>query len=342
MDEEQQTPATEPTFDFANPTEALTLDSGAAVLAQSMRAERDRAPDGRFKGAEKAETEADPENKVVDLKTGKPPEKAEEPAKAEADEDEDLEFEFPPEEDGKEPVRRKLSELVEGYDKASVLEKEVTELRSRANEVPVEYATGLEETVKARAQYMRSLEYVSKLFNPVAPNVAMLDPNHPNYDPDGYRAAYQAFEQSKKATEQIRADYETAAKEQREQQGVLLKAHLAKEQAALYKAWPEAKNPEVAKKVREDVARHYGFTDQEIGATTDHRMFLVLRDALELRASKAKQAEAVKVVRQKPKLVKGAARTTTDSKATGRSTAMRSLAQTGNARDAAAALKGLI
>lgn len=341
MDEE--TKGQEPTFDFAAPTEALSLDKGAQILSESMKAERERTPNGQFaKKPDQGEPSPDPDNKVVDLKTGKPPEKAvEEPAKPEAEEDEDLEFEFPAEE-GKEPTRRKLSELVAGFDKATALEKEVEDLRTKATEVPAEYATGLEEVVKARAQYMRGLEYVSKLFSPQAPNVAMLDPNNPSYDPDAYRAAYQAFEQSKKAVEQIRTEFETASKEQREQQAVLLRAHLAKEAAALYKAWPEAKNPEVAKKVREDVKRHYGFSEQEIEATTDHRMFLVLRDALELRASKAKQAEAVKVVRQKPKLVKGAARTTTDTKAAGRSQAMAKLAQTGSIHDAVKAVKGLI
>lgn len=342
MDEETQ--GTEPSFDFAAPTEALSLDKGAQILTESLKAERERTPNGQFaKKTDQGEISEDPDNKVVDLKTGKPPEKAvEEPAKSEAEEDEDLEFEFPPEEEGKEPTRRKLSELVAGFDKATALEKENEELRTKATEVPAEYATGLEEVVKARAQYMRGLEYVSKLFQPQAPNVAMLDPNNPSYDPDAYRAAYQAFEQSKKAVEQIRTEYETASKEQKEQQAVLLKAHLAKEAAALYKAWPEAKNPELAKKVREDVKRHYGFSEQEIEATTDHRMFLVLRDALELRASKAKQAEAVKVVRQKPKLVKGAARTTTDTKAAGRSQAMAKLAQTGSIHDAVKAVKGLI
>jgi len=335
----------EPAFDFAEPPSALTMDSGAALLANSMRAEREREPSGKFKAAEKPAVSDDPENKVVDLKTGKPPAEAkveDDPAKAAADDDEDLEFEFPPEAEGKDPTRRKLSELVEGYEKAAKLETELETLRSESAHVPAEYKTAVLETVQARGQYLKGLEFVSKLFNPQPPSTAMLDESHPSYDPAAYRMAYQQFEQTKAAIADIAKQHETLTKEQTEQNAALMKAHLAGEREALYKAWPEAKSPETVKKVTEVLRKDYGFTPEEIAATTDHRMFLVIRDALEFRASKAKQAEAVKVVRQKPKLVKGAARITTDSKAAGRSQAMAKLSQTGSIHDAVKAVKGLI
>lgn len=119
-------------------------------------------------------------------------------------------------------------------------------------------------------------------------------------------------------------------------------AYLSGEREQLYKAWPEVKTPETARKISADLKQNYGFSDQEIVNTTDHRMWLVVRDALEFRASKAKQAEAVKVVRGKPKLVKGAARSSTDSKAAGRSQAMAKLSQTGSIHDAVQAVKGQI
>jgi hypothetical protein len=334
----------EPAFDFANPTEALSLDRGAQILGDSLADDvpkgREREPNGRFKGAEKP---AEDENKVVDLKTGKPPEKPEAQqgqAKAEA-EDEDPEFEFEPEAEGKEPVRRKLSELVTGFERAATLEKEIETLRSQASQVPAEYATGLQQIVEDRGRYLQSLEYVSKLFNPSEPDPNLANPNHPNYDPQAYWAAKEAHDRSKAAIEQIRKEYEAESAKQAEQSKVLMSAYLAREREALFKAWPEAKSPETAKKVSETLKSVYGFTDQEIANTSDHRMFLVIKDALEFRASKAKGAEAVKVVRKLPKLVKGAARSTTDSKAAGRSRAMDRLAQTGSIHDAVEAVKGL-
>lgn len=314
MDENQQT-NDEPAFDFANPTEALTLDKGAQILGDSLKDDepkgRDREPNGRFKGAEKATEGQD--DKVVELKTGKPP-VAEEPVKAEA-EDDDPEFEFEPEAEGQEPVRRKLSELVSAFEKAQTLEKEVEELRTRSSEVPAEYTAAVQEILPKSAAYAKGLELISKLFNPTPPNQNLANPNHPDYDPQAYWQQQQAFEQNKQAIEKIKAEHEALTKEQAQHQQAAMNAYLAREQQALYKAWPEAKSPEVAKKVHETLKSTYGFTEQEINGTTDHRMFLVIRDAMEFRASKAKEAEHVKVVRKLPKLVKGAARSSTDSKA---------------------------
>jgi hypothetical protein len=350
-DETENSSGAEMAFDFDNPTEALSLDKAAQILGDSLKDDapkgREREPNGQFA---KRERQADDENKVVSLRPGQTDkaaldQKTEDPApdaaKAEA-EDEDPEFEFEPEAEGKEPVRRKLSELVEAYEKASTLEKEIETLRSQAGQVPEEYTTGLQETLQARATYIKGLEFVSKLFNPQPPNVAMLDQNSASYDPDGYRSAYQAYEQAKAAVERIRSEHEQLVKDQEAEQSALMKAHLAKEAAALHKAWPEIRSPEVAKQVAETLKRDYGFTDQEIAATSDHRMFLVIRDAMAFRASKAKEAEAVKVVRKLPKLVKGAARSTTDSKAAGRSQAMARLAESGSIHDAVKAIEGLI
>lgn len=326
----------EPAFDFAAPTEALSLDRGAQILGDSLREKPDnREPNGRFKGTEKP-VEEDP--KVVDLKTGKPP-VAEE--KVEAD-DEDPEFEFEPEAEGKEPTRRKLSELVTGYEKAATLEKEIETLRSQTSNMPVEVTTAVQQAVQERGRYLESLQYVAKLFNPVEPDPTLANPNHPNYNPETYWAAKEAHDRSKAAVEQIQKEYQTEKAKQDEQTQALLNAYMAREREALFKAWPEVRTQETAKKVSEALKSVYGFTDQEIKNTTDHRMFMVIKDALEFRASKAKEAEAVKVVRKLPKLVKGAARSTTDSKAAGRSQAMAKLAQTGSIHDAVGAIKGLI
>lgn len=325
-------------FDFAAPTEALTLDRGAQILANSMNPERERAPNGQFSAKRDKEAEADP--KVVDLKTGKPAQ-PDDAVKAEADEDEDPEFEIPGEE-GAEPVRRKLSELWDRFDKAADLEKEVETLREQSGRAPAEYTQGLQEVVAARSNYLQGLELVTRMLNPQPPPVQMLDPSHQAYDPDGYRTAYSQYELGRGAVERLRVEREALAKQQHLEQDTLVRAYLARERESLHKAWPEAKDPAIAAQFRTDLKKIYGFNDQEIEATTDHRMFLVVRDALKLRALEAKQAEAVKVVRQKPKLVKGAARTTTDPKAAGRSTAMRSLAQSGSVNDAVQALKGLI
>jgi hypothetical protein len=105
--------------------------------------------------------------KVVDLKTGKPAEakKAEEPAV----EDEDLEFELPADKDGEQPKRLKLSQLYEGFEKASVLEKELEETKARFSTVPEEYQTQVRATMETRSKYMESLRVMENFINPRQP-----------------------------------------------------------------------------------------------------------------------------------------------------------------------------
>lgn len=322
----------------------FTMDNAAAAMSKALGGEEPaRAPDGKFapktpaETAEKAETEP---AKVVDLKTGKPAEVAK--AEAPAEDDEDLEFELPPEKEGEQAKRLKLSQLYEGYEKASKYETELEQLRTQAKTVPAEYQTQLQETMATRSKYLEGLSVIERMVNPQAPSLDMLNPSHQSYDPDGYYAGMQKFERDKQVLAAIRNDQAKLTKQQEAERETLTKAHVAREMEALHRAWPESKNPETLKKVAETLVKDYGFTNTEIEAIGDHRQLLVIRDALELRALKAKSADAAKVVRAKPKLVKGAARPTTNPNESARSNAMNALRQTGSMDAAAAALKGLI
>jgi hypothetical protein len=327
--------------ELAEPAQAFSVDSAAALLGKSMSsAEIARSSDGKFTSKtspETAETPVDDPAKVIDLKTGKPAEVA----KVEED-DEDLEFELPPEKEGEEAKRLKLSQLYEGYEKAAKLEAEIEQVRSQVKTVPAEYQTQIQETVQARAKYLEGLEMMERMVNPRQPSLDMMDPNSPKYDPDGYYAAARKFEQDRELIGAIRADRAKVSKAQEEQQSILAKAHVAREMESLNRAWPESKDPAALKRLADSLINDYGFSNEEIENISDHRQLLVVRDALELRALKAKQADAVKVVRAKPKLVKGAARSSTDPKATARSNAMSRLTATGSMDAAAEVIKGLL
>lgn len=329
-----------PMQELAEAAEPLSVDSAAALLTRSMEQERTpRDTNGQFAAKQAEELPAD--DKVVDLKTGKPPVEAKEAAPDEED-DEDLEFELPPEKKGAEPQKLKLSALYDGYTKAQALEKEIEQVRSQSKTVPAEYQTALQETIQTRAKYLHDIEIIKKAITPVRPTLNMLDPNSDKYDPDGYRFMAHKFDQDRAILGKIEADRVALQKQQDEQQDILNKAHSAREMEALHRAWPESKDPATLRNLAVSLVKDYGFTNDEIENIGDHRQLLVIRDALELRALKAKQADAVKVVRAKPKLVKGTARTTTDPKATARTNAMSRLQATGSMDAAAEFVKGLI
>ena len=78
-----------------------------------------------------------------------------------------------------------------------------------------------------------------------------------------------------------------------------------REQQKLLEMWPEVKEDAYANKVREDASKYYGYSGVEIDSVRDSRQYAVLKDALAYRAMKDAKETAVKVVKAKPKLVKG-------------------------------------
>jgi hypothetical protein len=313
--------------------------SEAAVLLSKLTAnERDRAPTGQFKAKEPAETVVESEEpaKVVDLK-GQPVETAEAPA----EDDEDLEFEFDAGEEGKEPVRRKLSELVEGYERAQKLEAEYNELKTKAQTVPDEFFKSIEENNKVRSAYAQKLDIVERLTKPTPPAISLVDPNSPDYDPERYHALARKYQDDTKLLQAVNAERERIQSEQTAEQQRMSQAIMAREWAKLEQAWPEFKAKETQDAYVKTL-RDYGFSDEEIKNNMDSRAFQIVRDAMKYRDLAAKKVETAKVARSKPKLVKGAARSTTNPANTARTNALSRLKETGSVEAAAAALKGLI
>jgi hypothetical protein len=336
-----------PNAEIAATNQALDVSNAAALLTRAQApapATPERGADGKFVARQpesNPEATEDPA-KVVDLKTGKPPatETSEKPAEQEPAAEEDDYFEFPAEKDGDAPRRVKLDDVLAAYEELPKTKAELENVRKSAPP-PADYVSALQETVQARSKYIQGLEQIAKITNPQDPPLTMLNPQHPHYDPDRYYALKSQFEAGKTQLAEINRLKEQAEQQQAQEQQVLVRAQIARERDAIEKAWPEFKQVDTRKSVADGLRKTYGFTDQEINGIADHRQLLVIRDALELRALKAKQAEAVKVVRQKPKLVKGAARTTTNPTAQNVGNAMTKLATSHSTADAVQALKAL-
>ena len=312
--------------------------ASAMASALSGRSAPDRSEDGRFASrAVEADLTAEAD-KVVDLKTGQPVKDA---AKDEPAEDEDVYWELPPDKDGEAPRRIKAEEVWQAYEDLPKVREELENARKSAP-VPMDYVQGLAETVRTRTDLLQGLQVITQMIRPSDPSIEMLNEMSDKYDPQGYFAAKQKADADRQIIAQLRERMRQEEAARKNERDILTKAAIAREQESLLKQWPEYSKLETRKQFRDDLVKAFGFSDGEVEGTADHRILLMARDALELRALKAKQAEAVKVVRQKPKLVKGAARTTTDPKAANRTAAMDRLASSGSMRDAAMALKGLI
>lgn len=273
---EQQTPAEGDT--------PLSMDNAAALMGKALNPGPDRGTNGQFQAKTPAEEAPKDDAKVVDLKTGKPAEAAK--TEAPAEEDDDPEFEIASEDEGKEPVRRKLSQLWEGFERAEKLSKELEEVKTSAQRIPAEYTTQLEETVKTRGDYIKGLEAIARMIQPQRPSLEMLNPNSDKYDPDSYYHLARKFDADTEHLRRARAGIEEENKRQLADTEVLTKAQSARELEKLKAAWPEFdKDQKVRQTVVKEMAETYGFTLDEINAISDHRHLLVVRDAMELRLS---------------------------------------------------------
>jgi len=310
-------------------------DDAAVVLLAKLSGKTDRAEDGRFKPREIPSDE-----KVVGL-DGKPVEAKAEEVKPEApaeDEDDDPELEMPGEE-GQEPRRLKLSEVWQGYEEGQKLKAEVETMREAVRQVPQQWTEALTQTVKTREVLVRDLERLAQIMSPTPPNEQLITPTSHLYDPEAYHAQLQKYREDVQIHQQLRQRTEKEQKRLADEARAIRDAQAMRSMQELARSWPEIKDA----KVQQEVAgfmKEAGFADSEIAEITDHRAYLIIRDAMAYRASQNKGKEVAKVVSQKPKIVKGSARTGSP-KAAQRSDAMARLRATGGTDAAVAALRAL-
>ena len=148
-----------------------------------------------------------------------------------------------------------------------------------------------------------------------------------------HQQAYQAFQQQK-ADDDQRKSGETQKQAQ---------ARIKREQEALVKALPILKDPVRGQEAWNTLVRgaseHYGFSAEEVNGLIDHRMPLVLRDALAYRRIKAAAPKVQEKVRQ-PAPVRPGKRAAPDARESqGRKVRSERLRNSGSFEDGVAALQ---
>lgn len=253
-----------------------------------------------------------------------------------ADDDEDW-LELPPEADGGEPIRHKVSEVWEGFQRAKDLEAELAKART-AQPMPADVQEQLQATMQERGRYANALRQFALMNQPKAPDLELLNEASASFNPTAYYKGVQAYNEGLQKQQQVAAELQRIHQLQAEQAEQLQEANFARERAKLLEVWPEMKDGATAQVVRSDLEKFYGIDGATLAEVIDSRFYAVAKDALAWRATQAKQAEAVKVVRAKPKLIHGGARTTSNNGKGPNSEAMAHLRKTGSIEAAMALL----
>ena len=246
---------------------------------------------------------------------------------------------MPPEKEGEAAARVKVADAVEGWRKAQALETELATVKATANPLPQEIEQELDALTTERGKFINALQDWQARNAPQPPNLALTDPNSPQYNPELFHAQVQNYQRQLGQQRDSQAQLQRLSERQELEEQALTNSRKTREIARLKETWPEVFTPEVGKQVRSDLDKYYGLDDKTIDSVLDSRFFAMAKDALRARAADAKQAEAVKAVKAKPRLVVSQARTKPANSA--RSDSFSRLQKTGTLDDAADALEGL-
>lgn len=220
--------------------------------------------------------------------------------------------------DGKEG-QAKLSELIKSYQLEGHLNKQNMEVQEQRKALEAERQK-VQQEAQQKFQILEdstrlALNHLTGEFNSI--DWAQLETS----DPARYALLRQKFADRHQQIQQNL--YQLQAERQRQQEGQLaeLSKRKAEELNALATKIPEWATEEGfsrgQKEVKEGLSSHYGYSDDEVSAvlyqgaplnTVDHRLYMIVRDALAYRKLQSSKPDVMKKVAKAPKVVKGGSR----------------------------------
>ena len=189
----------------------------------------------------------------------------------------------------------------------------------------------------AIAQQRDFLAQAAQQFMPLPPDKAMRE-----YDPLGYQAAKEDYDERVRVLSQIQAQQhhqQQWVEHERQRQDAELRQQ---EAARLFEAMPELRDQKVYRKFWDEAVEtvaDYGFSAEELDQMLDHRFYKAVRDLAKYRKAKASQPKVKQDLQNRPKLIKGGKRMDPKAK-TSREAQAKSerLRRTGRFEDGVAAL----
>ena len=146
---------------------------------------------------------------------------------------------------------------------------------------------------------------VAQQFVPQPPDRSLMDQSSPNFDPLRYMTLKEDYERRVEALNKLqnatKADQERLTEQQRKERKDLQDA----EAKRLVEIMPELKKPEVYNKFwSEAVATmsEYGFTQEEMDSSLDHRLYPIFRDLAAYRRARKNLPAVKQAVQSKPVL----------------------------------------
>lgn len=283
--------------------EALTVEGGADAIHDLLKdpvtdlSEEDQGQDDATEGAEGEEPEAETEDAQEEE-----PEQEEDGPQEEADAGRFVA------DSGK--VRLKDGTVISVQDlKRGYLSQASFTRGTQENARERETLTSQKAEVEQHARTLQAerdfLLRASQQFLPHPPDESLLDQNSASYDPIRYMAAKADYDKKMGSLSQLQyaAQVEQArtVQEQQRQREQLRE----KEAQKLLETMPELKKPEVYNKFwteAVDTMAEYGFSQEELDQTVDHRVYKIFRDLAAYRRARKTLPSVKQSVQSKPML----------------------------------------
>lgn len=180
-----------------------------------------------------------------------------------------------------------------------------TQENAKEREALASQKAEFEANARAIAAQRDFLLQASQQFLPQPPDESLLDNQSPNFDPLRYMAAKAEYDKKVGALQQLhqmsQADQARMTQEQQQQREQLHQ----REHKLLLESMPELGKPEVSKKFwadAVDVMADYGFSEQEMHDTLDHRVFRLYRDLAAYKRARSRLPQVKETVQSKPVL----------------------------------------
>lgn len=318
--------------------------------AESLLLSAVMAPDAQDVDAPKLDeaTQVDEEREEEETDEQKPEAKAKTEDEPAPEEDE-IEI---PGEDGKEPTRLKVADVLAGYQQYKAIENQKAQVIENVEREAVQRATGQLQQIEQHSRQVGTMLHAAMqmLQPPRPPSTEMLNPQSQNYNPDGYHMQFAQYQQAQQQFGQAQHFSQQLLQQAQNAAAQATEVRETRELQRLQREWPEFGQAETTNKFVGDMEREYGFTAQELDdVLVDHRQALVARDALAFRAMKRESGDVkAKVEAKAPKLVrskqeaKGSSAQARDTKGQFASDAKARLAKSNSDDDAAAFFTGLV
>jgi hypothetical protein len=298
---------TNPSAPEAGNDAALSFDDGADAISGLLA-----DPETDLQTEDQGQDEADAEAEPVE---GEEPEA--EPATEDADAAEKTEEEDGPQgyESGKfaadtANVRLKDGQVISVQDlKRGFLSQQSFTRGTQENAKERETLSSQKAEVE---QYARSLQeqrdfilQVAQQYVPQPPDRSLLDRNSPNFDPITFAALKAEYDDRIGVLNQLhqasKSDQDRAAKEQ----GTQRETMRSQEVQRLLEVMPDLAKPEVQKKFWAEsieTMAEYGFSQEEMNDTIDHRVYKVFRDLTAYRKARNRIPAVKEAIQSKPVL----------------------------------------